>query len=211
MSRLRGHTDDGILLERAVKGSLLDYILNAKTPPSIRQRLSWCREAAEAVAYTHSKRVLHCDIQPGNLLLDDKLHIKLSDFQGRLLASDDKEILLDGWSGEPCRFRCPREDPFNADYRTDMFALGCNIYFIMMGHAVYPDIIDGEDRWYRKVEERFEKGLFPDDDHVCSHITYKCFRLQYDSADEIVRDIVAIEARFAAAGDQQQDNLDISV
>lgn len=127
---------------------------------------------------------------------------------GHALASDDKEILLDGWSGEPCCFRCPREDPFNADYQTAMVALVCNIYFIMMGHAFFPDIIDGEDRWYLKVEERFENGLFSDDEHACSHITHKCFRLQYDSADEIVRDTVTIEEGVAAAGHQQQDKLD---
>ncbi|KAL5333747.1 hypothetical protein BJX70DRAFT_380188 [Aspergillus crustosus] len=47
--------------------------------------------------------VIHCDIQPTNLLLDEGLHIKLSDFQGKQLSGDGK-VLLDGLSGEPIRF-----------------------------------------------------------------------------------------------------------
>ena len=54
-----------IYLERAVNRTLADYLLQPENPPaSAQQRLSWCREAAEAVAHIHSQRVLHCDIQP---------------------------------------------------------------------------------------------------------------------------------------------------
>lgn len=71
----------GLCLERAANGTNPYYLLESGNPtPSTQQRLSWCREAAEAVAHVHSKRVLHCDIQPTNLL-DIELHLKLSDFQ----------------------------------------------------------------------------------------------------------------------------------
>ncbi|KAL4933489.1 uncharacterized protein BDV17DRAFT_252102 [Aspergillus undulatus] len=89
-----------------------------------------------------------------NLLLNEELHIKLSDFQGKQLSGDGT-VLLDGLSGEPSRFYCPRADPFDADIKTDLFALGCTIYMILMGHPVFPDIVDGEDGCLR----RFKKGL----------------------------------------------------
>ncbi|KKK21017.1 hypothetical protein ARAM_005097 [Aspergillus rambellii] len=44
---------------RAVNGTLADYILESDhPPPSIQQRLSWCREATEAVAWVHARGVL---------------------------------------------------------------------------------------------------------------------------------------------------------
>jgi hypothetical protein len=190
---LKGFTTTGLVLERAMNGNIADYMLDGNRVPSLEQRLAWCREAAEAVAWIHARRVLHCDIQPTNLLLDADLHIKLSDFQGRHL-SEDGEVLLDGWSGEPCRFCCPRADPFDADIKTDLFALGCTIYFIVLGHAVFPDIIDGEDGWREKVESRFASGRFPQDQHVCSTVTKKCWQKEYESATEIVRDVKALEA-----------------
>ncbi len=187
----------GLYLELAVNGTLASYLLESGNPsPSTQQRLSWCREAAEAVAYIHSQSVLHCDIQPTNLLLDKDLHLKLSDFQGKLLSEDGK-VILDGGSGEPCRFYFPRDDPFEADTKTDLFALGCTMYFIMMGHAVFPDIIDGENGWYDKVAERFAKQQYPQDSHACSAITLKCWLRQYGSADDVVQDIERIEKSFS--------------
>ncbi|KAJ4323089.1 hypothetical protein N0V84_004489 [Fusarium piperis] len=169
---LKSFSDTGLYLERALNGNVAEYMLESGKPlPSVKQRLAWCREAAEAVAWIHVRRVLHCDIQPTNLLLDEELHIKLSDFQGKQL-SENGEVLLDGWSGEPCRFYCPRDDPFDADVKTDLFALGCTIYFIMMGHAVFPDIVDGEDK--------------------CA-VTLKCWQKKYESAKEVVRDIESLE------------------
>lgn len=135
--QLKGASPVGLYLERAVNGSVADYLLESDKPaPSVRQRLSWCREAAEAVVHMHSRRVLHCDLQPTNLLLDENLRLKVSDFQGRHL-SDNGEVLVDGWSAEPCKFHCPRNDLFDADVKTDIFALGCCMYFIMLSHAVF--------------------------------------------------------------------------
>ncbi|CDM38314.1 hypothetical protein DTO013E5_10005 [Penicillium roqueforti] len=186
----RGFSDKGLYLERAVNGTLGYYLLESdNAPPSIQQQLSWCREATEAVAWIHAQGVIHCDIQPGNILLDEDLHIKLSDFQGKQLSSDGT-VLLDGGSGEPVRFYCPRADPFDADVKTDLFALGCTIYLIMMGYSVFPDIVDGEDGWY---EQRFEKQQFPRDSHACSAITWKCWLKEYESAEELLRDIEVVE------------------
>lgn len=157
---LKGLSDSGLYLERAVNGTLHKYILDPDRPAaSLQQQLTWCREATEAVCHVHSKRIIHCDIQPTNLLLDENLHIKLSDFQGNYL-SESGEVILEGGSAEPCRFFCPRDDPFIANIKTDLFALGCNIYFIMMRQCVFPDIIDGEKEWHRKVRARFEGGEF---------------------------------------------------
>ena len=127
-------------------------------PPSVQQRLVWCRETAEAVAFTHAQRVLHCDIQPTNILLDKDLHIKLFNFQGKMLSENGK-VILDGYSSEPCRFYCPRDDPFDADIKTDLFGLGSTIYFIMMGHAVFPDIINGGEGWHEKVADRLVRDI----------------------------------------------------
>ena len=57
--QLKGHSESGIYLERATNGSLADYLLEPDRPPSsisTQQRVSWCREAAEAVAHIHSRR-----------------------------------------------------------------------------------------------------------------------------------------------------------
>ena len=68
----------------------------------------------------------------------------------------------------------PADDPFEADIKTDLFALGCTMYIIMKGHAVFPDIIDEENGWHDKIADRFANQQFLQDSHACSAITQKC-------------------------------------
>ena len=128
-------------------------------------------------------------------LLDKQLHLKLSDFQGNQI-SQDGHVLLDSGSGERYRFYYPRADPSKADIKTDLFALGCTIYFIMMRHAVFPDIIDREDGWLEKVQDRFAKHQFPQEIHACSSITQKCWHKEYTSAQELLQDLEDMEEGY---------------
>ena len=195
---LKGYTDDGLYLERAVNGDMHDFLALHPTI-SLQQRLTWCRQTAEAVAYTHSKRVIHCDIRPRNLLLDKNLDLKLADFQGRHLSTNG-EVLLNGFSGEPSRFSCPRDPRDYADVKTDLFALGSTLYFIMMGHDVFPDLSDQDDGSDEEVQRRFRARQFPQDSHACSAITAKCWEQAYSSATEVAQDIAIVEKKANGEG-----------
>jgi serine/threonine protein kinase len=141
------------------------------------------------VAYIHSKRVLHCDIRHDNLLLDANLDLKLADFQGQHFSVDG-EILLDALSLESTRAYLPRQPADHASVRTDLFALGCVIYFIMMGQEVFPDLEKSTDE--DEIERRFREGDFPPDLHVCTAITAKCWKQLYSSARQVVTDLEAV-------------------
>ena len=187
--QLKGHSESGIYLERATNGSLADYLLEPDRPPSsisTQQRVSWCREAAEAVAHIHSRRVIHCNVSPSNLLLDQYLHVKLADFQGALV-SEEGEILLEGAAGDSTRYCLPRENTCIPEFQADIFALGSTIYFIMMGYEIFPEI-ESDD-----VEEKFTRKLFPQDTRACGAVTLKCWMQLYSSAEDVVVDLEAIE------------------
>jgi hypothetical protein len=77
------------------------------------------------------------------------------------------------------------------------------MYFIMIGHAVFPDIINGEDGWHNKVADRFAKQQFPQDSHAYSVITLKCWLQQYGSAEDVVQEIESIEKNFTAKGSDE--------
>ncbi|KAG5928505.1 hypothetical protein E4U42_000536 [Claviceps africana] len=197
----KGLTVNGLYLERASNGTLLDYIQQA-TPSSlsVQQRITWCREIIEAVEYIHSKRVIHCDINPTNILLDKHLHIKLADFQGCHL-NEEGQVILYARAGEPCRYFCPRDDDFEATIQTDLFAFASTIHFILTGQEVFPDIINGDGKWYERVRSRFRNGIFPDDIHACTDIAQKCWRQQYTSAHEVLEDIIAVERLHTSRND----------
>ncbi|GIK05061.1 hypothetical protein Aspvir_009160 [Aspergillus viridinutans] len=157
---------------------------------SFDRRLRWCKQAAEAIKYIHEKRVIHCDINLRNFLLDDNFDLLLSDFQG-MLKSAHGETLIDGLSRECSKSFMPRAHGDYADVKTDIFALGSAIYFIITGHEVFPELDSLEDD--EEIASRFQNGQFPTDDHACYHITEKCWKQQYETAEDIVSDILQIQ------------------
>jgi serine/threonine protein kinase len=186
---LKGLTENGLILQRASNGSLYDY-LTSQSFISLDRRLLWCKQAAEAISYIHGKRVIHCDINLRNLLLDGNLDILLADFQG-MLKSANGNTLLDGLSRECSKSYQPRVHGDYACVATDLFALGSAIYFIMTGHEVFPELDSWEDD--EEILSRFQNGLFPNDNHPCSQITEKCWKQQYRQAAEVVSDLCLIQ------------------
>lgn len=191
----KGLTEHGLILQRASNGSLGDYITSQSFIPS-DQRLLWCKQAAEAVSYIHGKHVIHCDINFRNFLLDKNFDLLLADFQGMLKSADGK-TLLDGLSRECSKSYMPRCHGDYACVKTDLFALGSAIYFIMTGHEVFPELDSLDDE---EILSRFQNGVFPiDSSHVCYHITEKCWKQQYKSADDVVSDLSLIQTSKAVA------------
>ncbi|KAK0786131.1 hypothetical protein LTR57_017434 [Friedmanniomyces endolithicus] len=182
---------EGLYLERAPNGTIHEYLAEGGHSVTIQRRVAWVQQLVEAVQHLHRHNIIHTDLHPGNVLLDGALEIKLADMQCNLLSEQDETIWF-GERGEPCRYYCPRDDSVLADVKTDLFALGSTIHFIMLGHEVFPDIVSGEDGWYDMVTSRFERSDFPSESHVCAGIAEKCWRGEYSSADEVMDDVTAV-------------------
>jgi tRNA A-37 threonylcarbamoyl transferase component Bud32 len=67
-----------IVMEYLSGGSLEKRIDGKPTDPA--QALEWLGEAAAALDAAHEAGIVHRDVKPGNLLLDDRGHVKVADF-----------------------------------------------------------------------------------------------------------------------------------
>ena len=67
-----------IVMELLSGGSLERRLAGSPLPPA--QALDWLEEAAAALDAAHAAGVVHRDVKPGNLLLDDRGHIRVADF-----------------------------------------------------------------------------------------------------------------------------------
>jgi serine/threonine protein kinase len=181
--------EDGLLLEYASNGTLKSHLESAKIME--RERIRFARETAEGVAYAHTKSVIICDINVRNILLDDDFHVKLCDFQGRLLELDG-DVLCNGGASENAESFMPRHDKDSASVKTDIFALGSTIYHIMKGHRPFSELstIDDEDEIWRHYHE----GEFPPLEAVLAgEIIKTCWRGEYISASNVAEDLSLIE------------------
>ena len=69
-----------LLMEYAPNRSLFKYLRDEASPLDDALRLRLLRDVAAGMKYLASKRVLHRDLKSLNVLLDDKMKAKVSDF-----------------------------------------------------------------------------------------------------------------------------------
>ena len=141
--------DRGLLFEYMPRGDLRSF-LRSDADIAMERRLRWCAEAAEAVTLLHSHNVLHCDIRPDNMLLDQEFGLRLIDLCGSI---DGKETL----ALESTRFSLPRGNEYPlCTVTSDLFALGSSFYEILTRKEPYADITCDED-----VEAHYMRKEFP--------------------------------------------------
>ena len=68
-----------LAMEYALQGSLRQFYSKGKilSPHHI---LTYVRQVGNALQYAHEHKVIHCDVKPENMLLDNNYQILLSDF-----------------------------------------------------------------------------------------------------------------------------------
>ncbi len=72
--------DEMFLVMEFVEGVSLSYLIDTQNEHMQKGRLRFLVELGEAIEYFHSKNLIHRDICPRNILLDENYHIKLIDF-----------------------------------------------------------------------------------------------------------------------------------
>ncbi|MBL8898930.1 MAG: protein kinase [Planctomycetes bacterium] len=83
-------------------------------------------EIASALAYAHARGVLHRDVKPGNILIDESGTAYLSDF-GLARIEDDERSLSSGILGT-LRYMAPECFRGSGDASADLYALGATLY-----------------------------------------------------------------------------------
>lgn len=113
-----GKTDTRSISGAASKREINDFFLNAARIGA---------QAADAVEYAHMQGILHRDIKPGNLLLDEKGRVWLTDF-GLARLEEEASLTETGDIIGTLRYMAP--EVFNGvnDARNDVYSLGLTLY-----------------------------------------------------------------------------------
>jgi eukaryotic-like serine/threonine-protein kinase len=87
------------------------------------------RQAAQGLAYAHSRGIVHRDIKPSNLLLDTAGVVWITDFG--LAKADDDGLTATGDILGTFRYMAPERFRGEGDARADIYALGLTLYELL--------------------------------------------------------------------------------
>jgi len=177
----------GLRLEKALNGTVYDFLRIHSTNSA--NKLKWSRQLAEAVAYVHSKKIIHNDISIRNCFLDENLDLMLGDFQG--LYTDNDGRAREAYAYGQLKSSVPGL-VWRSHQRSDLFAIGTAMYEMMTGHEPYPELDSIEDE--ARIEELYASGQFPElHEIVGQDVIWKCWSQLYETAEECAQELKDIE------------------
>src|SRR6266567_3782459 len=124
---------------KLVEGGQLDEVVK-REPMPIRRAVELIAKVAHTVHYAHEHGILHRDIKPGNILLDQKGEPRLTDFGlARLVETESTVTRTMEVLGTPSYMAPEQALGNNVDVSntTDVYGLGAVLYQLLTGHPPF--------------------------------------------------------------------------
>src|SRR5205823_3409003 len=181
---------------KLVEGGQLDALVK-REPMPIRKAVELIAKVARVVHYAHEHGILHRDIKPGNILLDQKGEPHLTDFGlARLVESESTVTQTLDVLGTPS-YMAPEQALGNnaaVSSATDVYGLGAVLYQLLTGHPPFAGGTTYETiKLLEDTEPRPPRLLNPKIDRDLSTICLKCLekdpKRRYSSALALAEDL----------------------
>ncbi len=124
-----------------VDGESLSAIIKREGRLQVGDALKILHQSAKGLSVAHERGVIHRDIKPGNLMLNQRGQIKIADF-GIALANHDFNSKLTGtgeFVGTPGYLSPEVCLGKSVDQRSDIFALGIVLFEMLTGRTPFSD------------------------------------------------------------------------
>jgi tRNA A-37 threonylcarbamoyl transferase component Bud32 len=134
-------SDDGpvpYLVMEFIDGYSLEALVRRAGPLEVKDVLRIGLQAASGLAAAHKQGLVHRDVKPANVLLENGVRrVKLTDF-GLARAADDASLTQSGYiAGTPLYMSPEQAAGEPLDHRADLFSLGSVLYEMCTGRPAF--------------------------------------------------------------------------
>ena len=120
-----------------IKGETLKDKINREGPLPIDTTLEIVQEIAEALENAHANHLVHCDIKPHNILINEKGHVKVADF-GIARATSSSTITYTGSIVGSVHYFSPEQAKGHTiSPKSDIYSLGVVMYEMLTGKVPF--------------------------------------------------------------------------
>lgn len=176
---------------------------NQKIP--LEEALRITREAASALAYAHRAGMIHRDVKPANLMLDENENdrVVLTDFGIAKMFTGSQYTITGGLVGTPAYMSPEQGMGETGDERSDLYSIGVILYQMVTGELPY-DADTPLALVLKHVNEAIPSAcminpaLPVEVDDIIEKLMAKDMATRYQSASEVITDIQQLETDLAS-------------
>jgi serine/threonine-protein kinase len=127
-----------------VKGRDFQTLVKETGPLDYETAADYIAQGAEGLQHAHEAGLIHRDVKPANLLVDESGIVKVLDLGLALFCDNDKASLTIAHNENvlgTADYLAPEQalNSHEVDSRVDIYGLGCTLYFLLTGHPPFPE------------------------------------------------------------------------
>ncbi len=181
------------LVMELLKGRSLRQIVEQDGPMDEERALDLAIQVTEALRSAYQLQMIHGDIKPANIFVDERVGAKVLDFGLAKLANVEVAPTEGIW-GSPYYISPERVGQKAEDFRSDVYSLGASLFHILTGRPPF-DAEKPEDLAIKRLNEKppllrdLRKNLTAKTEQVVNKMLNKSIFLRYRDYDALLEDL----------------------
>ncbi len=196
------------LVMEFVDGESLNELVNRQGPLPVADALDYILQAAGALQHAHQQGMVHRDIKPQNLMRTPDGTVKVLDFglakfrrdqqttaEIESVIEEETMLTLDNTRLGTKGYIAPEQarDAKTADIRSDLFSLGCTLFFLLTNRPPFMGLPPGDPQTIPAITQ-FRQDLPPPLIDVLQRMLQYDPQARYQNPEQLIADLELIDA-----------------